>query len=178
MKFKLTTETKVFLGRTLYRIEAIIDFGMVKAGEKGGFVEADKNLSQEGDAWVSGNAWVYGDARVYGSAWVYGNARVYGSAWVFGDARVYGSAWVYGNARVYGSARVSPINIIGLDYNVTISDAHMMIGCEHHLISEWKSFDDRRIIQMDGARAAKFWNTHGPYLRALCADRPGIGGAK
>jgi len=79
---------------------------------------------------------------------------------------------------VFGDALVTPINIIGLDYNVTISDAHMMIGCEHHLISEWKSFDDRRIIQMDGARAAKFWKTHGPYLLALCADRPGIGDAK
>lgn len=34
MKYKLTTETKVWFGRTLYRIEALVDFGVVKAGEK------------------------------------------------------------------------------------------------------------------------------------------------
>ena len=151
MKFKLTTETKSWLGRTLYRIEALVDFSIVKAGEKGGFVEKEGNLSQ-----VSGDAWVYGNAQVYG------------------NARVYGNAQVSGNARVYGDARVSPINIIGLGYSVTISDDHMIIGCEHHLISDWRTFDDRRIIQMDGARAAKFWKAHGQYLLALCADRPGI----
>ena len=150
MKFKLTSETKIWLGRTLYRIEALVDFASIKAGEKGGFVEKEENLSQ-----------------VYGDAWVSGDAQVYG------DARVSGDAQVYANARVYGDARVSPVNIIGLDYAITISDSHMIIGCEHHLISDWQTFDDRRIIQMDGARAAKFWKAHGPYLLALCADRPG-----
>lgn len=154
MKFKLTTETKVWIGRTLYRIEALIDFGTVKAGEKGGFIEKEENLDK-----VSGNAWVSGDAQVYGDARVSGDAQVYGNAWVSGDA------WVYGDAQV------SPINIIGLDYNVTITDAHMTIGCEHHLITDWQSFDDRRIIQMDGARAARFWKTHGPYLLSMCAGR-------
>ena len=69
-KFELTTETKLFLGRTLYRIRALIAFRGVEAGELGGWVEKEENLSQEDDAWV------YGDARVYGNAWVYGNAEV------------------------------------------------------------------------------------------------------
>ncbi len=98
MKFKLTTETKLHLGRTLYRIEALIDFGVVKAGDSGGFVEAEKNLDQDGNAWVSDNAQVYGNAQVSGNAWVSGNARVYGNAWVSGNA------WASGNARVYGDA--------------------------------------------------------------------------
>ena len=169
MKFKLTTETKIVFNRTLYRIEALIDFASIMAGEKGGFVEKEQNLSQ-----VSGDAWVYGNAYVSDNARVSGNARVYGNAQVFGDARVFGDAWVYGNAQVFGDARVSPINITGLDYGVTISDTEMVIGCERHEISDWQSFDNRRIIQMDGARAAKFWKTHGQYLLALCADRPGI----
>ena len=105
MKFKLTSETKVFSGKTLYRIEALIDFGIVKKGEIGGYVEKEKNLSQNGDAWVSGNA------RVSGNAWISGNAQVYGEAWVFGDARVsgraqvYGDAWISGNAQVFGENR-------------------------------------------------------------------------
>ena len=61
-KFELTSETKVVFGRTLYRIKALVKFGDVNAGDLGGWIEAEKNLSQ------SGNAWVYGDARVYGDA--------------------------------------------------------------------------------------------------------------
>ncbi len=99
-KFKLTSEEKEVWGIKLYRIEAISSFGSVSKGDKGGFVEKEENVSQEGDAWVYGNAQVFGDARVYG------NAQVYGDAWVYGNARVYGDARVYGNARVYGDAWV------------------------------------------------------------------------
>ena len=74
LKFKLTNETKVIFGRTLFRLEATASFGNVKKGEKGGWVEKEDNLSQDGNAWVSGNAWVYGNA------WVSGDARVYGDA--------------------------------------------------------------------------------------------------
>ena len=97
-KFELTSETKMFLGKKLYRIRALIDFSTVKKGDLGGFVEKEDNLDHQGDAWV------YGNARVSGNARVYGDARVYGNAWVYGDARVSGNAWVYGDARVYGDA--------------------------------------------------------------------------
>ena len=74
-------------GRTLYRIKAkrAIDRIGVAAGDLGGYVESEKNLSHDGSAWV------YGEARVYGSARVSGEAQVYGSAWVYGEARVYGA---------------------------------------------------------------------------------------
>ena len=129
-KYELTSETKVFLGKTLYRIKALVQFGNVNAGDLGGWIEKEENLSQSGNAWVSddaevsGNAWVsddarvYGNARVYGDAEVYGNAsvsgdaRVYGNARVSGDARVYGDAEVYGNARVYGDAEVCKIGAV------------------------------------------------------------------
>ena len=79
-KFELTGEFIVFQGKKLFKIKALIDFGDVKRGEFGGFLEKEENLSQDGDAWVSGSARVDGNARVSGSAWVDGNARVYGSA--------------------------------------------------------------------------------------------------
>ena len=63
-KFELTSETKAFFGKTLYRIRALISFGDVSAGDLGGFVEKEENLDQYGDAWVSGNAMVSGDAMV------------------------------------------------------------------------------------------------------------------
>ena len=63
-KYRLTEE-KIIVGcRTLYRIQALRDFGDVKEGEFGGWIESEKNLSHEGSAWVYGNAWVYGDADI------------------------------------------------------------------------------------------------------------------
>ena len=61
-KYKLTDETIEVNGRTLYRIEATKDFGNVKAGDKGGYLEKEENLSYYGNAWVYGNAKVSGNA--------------------------------------------------------------------------------------------------------------------
>lgn len=63
-KYRLTEETIRVGNRTLYRIQALRDFGEVKEGELGGYIEAEKNLSQGGSAWIYGNAWVYGDADI------------------------------------------------------------------------------------------------------------------
>ena len=73
-KFELTSEFVTFLGKKLFRIKALISFGNVEEGELGGYVEKEENLSNDGNAWVSG------DARVSGDAWVSGDARVYGDA--------------------------------------------------------------------------------------------------
>ena len=64
----------------------------------------------------------------------------------------------------------APLQISGLDYPVIIFDAHMQIGCEFHALSDWRAFDDRRIAQMDGKAALKFWRAHGAALLALAAS--------
>ena len=80
-KFELTSESIVnIFGKKLFRIKALIEFGNVKEGELGGFIEKEENLSHEGNAWVCGNAEVYGDAKVCGNAWVCGDAKVCGDA--------------------------------------------------------------------------------------------------
>jgi hypothetical protein len=95
-KYKLLKRDKIEVnGHTLYRIEALRDFGIITKGNIGGYVANGGNLDYEGTCWVSGEARVYGDAKVYG------NAEVSGDAWVHGDA------WVYGDARVCGDARIS-----------------------------------------------------------------------
>lgn len=91
-KYELTSEAVTLFGKKLFRIRAIIDFGDVKAGDLGGCIEKEDNLSHEG------NAWIYGNARVYDNAWVSGNARVCGDASVYGNARVYGKAEVCNNS--------------------------------------------------------------------------------
>ena len=116
-KYELTNESITLdNGTKLYHIRALKDFGDVKAGEIGGYVQGEKNLSQEGNAWVyddarvSGNAEVCGDARVFGNAWVSGNAWVYDDARVSGNAEVCGDAWVFGDAWVSGDAWVESNN--------------------------------------------------------------------
>ena len=152
-------------GATLRRIRAVVAiaaFG-VAAGDLGGYIEDEKNLSHSGDAWVSGNAWVYGDARVYGNAQVYGNAgvygnaRVYGNAWVYGDARVYGDAGVSGNARVYGDGLIFWASKVGSEngtltvYHTNSGELEVTRGCfrgsvdEFLLASESKHDDDTHI---------------------------------
>ena len=99
-KYKLTDETINLNGATLYRIEALKDFGEIKKGDKGGFIESENNLAHEGDAWVSDNARVYGDANVCDDSSVFGSACVYDNAHVYGDALVRGYACVCGNAEI------------------------------------------------------------------------------
>ena len=113
-KFELTSETKInIFGKKLFRIKALVSFGVVKTGETGGWVEKEENVNQSGDAWVFDNAEVFDNARVSDNARVFGNARVFdnarvsGNAWAFGNARVSDNARVSGNARVFGNARVS-----------------------------------------------------------------------
>ena len=111
-KYELTDEVIEVDDVELRRIRAVRNFGDVKAGDLGGFVQSEINLSHHGNAWVCDDAKVYGNAWVYDNAWVYGNARVcddakvYGNAWVCDDAKVCGNAWVCGNAEVCGNAWV------------------------------------------------------------------------
>lgn len=111
-KYKLTDESIKFNNRTLYRIEALKDFGDVEKGDKGGFIEDEHNLSHDGNAWVYCNGMVYGDGMVYGNGtvcgngMVYGNGRVYGNGMVYDNGRVCGYGMVFGNGMVCGDAKI------------------------------------------------------------------------
>ena len=97
-KFEFTGETKtislLFRTATLHRIRAVAEFGLVKIGDLGGWIEKEENLSHEGKAWVWGNAKVCGDAEVCGNAKVCGDAEVWGNAEVCGDAEVFSASHV------------------------------------------------------------------------------------
>ena len=97
-KYELTDEIKEWQGHTLHRIRALKDFEVscdeVKAGDLGGWVEGENNLSQYD------NCWIFGDAKVSGKAEVFGKAKVSGDVLIFGNAKVSGKAEVFGNAEV------------------------------------------------------------------------------
>jgi len=51
----------------------------------------------------------------------------------------------------------------------------MQIGCEHHKITEWREFDNRRIAEMDGKCALKFWAKYKDWIFQtieLCPAKP------
>ena len=105
-KYRLTNEVNE---RGLHRIMALRDiprYGVIKAGDLGGFVGSEKNLSQDGDAWIADDAEVLGNARISENALVYDNALVSGNAHVFGNAQVFGDVYISGNAEVYDNACV------------------------------------------------------------------------
>ena len=90
-KYRLTDETITIDGKTFYRIQALIDISgiyEISAGEMGGFIEKEENLSHDGNAWVFGNALVCGNAQVCDNALVCGNALVGCNAQVRVDGRV------------------------------------------------------------------------------------------
>lgn len=122
-KYKLLKNdtTTSFKGETLYRIKALKDFGKVKKGEKGGYIESELNLSHYGTAWVGKEAQVWGTAGVSGHTLVTDRARVYGHAAIWGEAQVYenadvsGGAWVTGKSKVHGNAVLYGTTIV-MDY--------------------------------------------------------------
>ena len=77
-KYEFTEETIEVSGKVLHRIKAIRDFGGIKAGTLGGFIEKEENLSHEGNCWVFGSAKVYDNAKVCGNAKVFGDAEIKG----------------------------------------------------------------------------------------------------
>ncbi len=105
-KYEFTEETKVFCGRKLHRIRALRDFGDVKAGDLGGFIEKEENLSHGRNCWVRDDATVYDNARIFDNAEICDNAEIFGDAVIFGNARIYDNAEIYGNARIYDNARI------------------------------------------------------------------------
>ena len=131
-KYELTEETKTLAnGTVLRRIRAVMDITLagvknVRAGDLGGWIEREDNLSHCGEAWVYGEARVYGEALVYGNALVCGEARVYGNALVCGEALVCGNAKVkdYHDYSVFKNTWSS-----GRWFTYTRSDKMWAVGC-------------------------------------------------
>ncbi|WP_375607562.1 MULTISPECIES: hypothetical protein [unclassified Bartonella] len=105
-KYEFTNETHCVAGHTLHRIKAIRDFADVKAGDLGGFIEKESNLSHDGNCWVANEACVYNNALVSDNATVFNYASVFDNATVCDNAKVFDFASVYDNAKIHDNALV------------------------------------------------------------------------
>lgn len=105
-KYIFTDETITYFEIVLHRIQAVKDFGTVKKGDLGGFIQSEENLSHKDTCWVADNAKVLENAVIMQNAQVYGNAWVFGSAVVFSNAKVYGDATIRGAAQIFRDAQI------------------------------------------------------------------------
>ncbi|HVI40488.1 MAG TPA: hypothetical protein VM577_07500 [Anaerovoracaceae bacterium] len=154
-KYELLKDQLILFGDTrLYRIRALRDFGDVKAGDLGGYVEAEKNLSHSGTAWVADDARSFGDAqildagRLSDAAWAFGNAklrdrgRVFGNAWIFADTEICDAARIGGNAKIGGKTRIGGNVLISGDTHVF---GNVKIGGKVQLSDRLLISDDTQI---------------------------------
>lgn len=90
-KFELTNETfyDECVEARVYRIKALRDFGDVKAGDLGGFVEEESNLSHDGTCWIYDNAIVCRGSKVSEEAEVRDTAVISDESYVWGNSRIY-----------------------------------------------------------------------------------------
>ena len=141
-KYRLTDETIEFNGVTLHRIEALKDFGRVMKGDKGGFVQSERNLSHDGDCWIYVDSKVLGESSVSGNAtYVYGNSVIMGYARIFGDSLVKDStinrfSTVYGQSLIENSIISGDSRICG---NAEICNALIESSSDYIVFKNWWS---------------------------------------
>lgn len=108
-KYELTHKVLYVCDQPVYRIKALMDIPNIgiKAGDFGGYIHSEANLSQDDECWVFPDAMVYDDAKVTGNAKVFGNARIFEHACISGNAVIKGPCMVYGYANVSDEAVVT-----------------------------------------------------------------------
>ena len=119
-KYELLLDNTFTIGTiTLYRIRALRDFGTVKKGDLGGFVQSEKNLSHEGTCWL------HDFSKSYHSGLVEKDAQIHHKAEVrnFAIATDFATMWDYsaleGNSVLGGHAKTKNWSTVGDDSRVT-----------------------------------------------------------
>lgn len=130
-KYELTDNTIIYKGVVLHQIRALQNFNNVKAGDLGGFIEKESNLSQKGICWVYDSAKVYGGVKLMGTSVVSDEAVVTGTAsikaCVIEDNSMFNASGdVEGVLLMYDDSYLSgDVNIMG---NLTMTDSSSIRG--------------------------------------------------
>ncbi|QRG86928.1 zincin-like metallopeptidase domain-containing protein [Bulleidia sp. zg-1006] len=158
-KYELTSDYKIDFETKVYRIKALTSFGDVKAGDLGGYIQNERNLSQTGNAWVKDNAVVKGKARVTGNAWVKDNAVVKDNAKVRDNALVTDNAVVKDNAKVRDNALVTD-NAVVRDNAVVEGNAWVYgnaVVKDYAVVQEFGRVEGHDVVDGDFVVAGLTW---------------------
>lgn len=138
-KYQLTDETQNYLGKTLYRIQALKDFGDVKAGDKGGWVESERNLSQDG------NCWIYDDSIAFGNSHVIGDAKILNDSEIFEFACVAGNAVIDRNSTICGESFIKDAKVLNMfisNYTQILDDVEIKSMRDYYDFNLWFPYDE------------------------------------
>ncbi|WP_333900943.1 YdcK family protein [Enterobacter wuhouensis] len=141
-KYRLSGETRLWQWQdgdakhsaTLRQIIATADFNDVTAGSKGGWIEDESALAQEGHCWIYDE-----NSVVFAGATVSGNARLTQPCVVSHRARIGGNCWLDG-------AEVSHDAVIG--DNVTIQRSAVRGEC--HIYGDARVMHNSMVIAAKG----------------------------
>ena len=104
-KYKLLEdETIEYNGRTLHRIQALKDFGNVKKGQKGGYIQSERNLSHEGNCWIHDDAMAMDDSKVLDNAMIFDNALMFDHATMYDNSSMFDKTSMYYCTTMYDDA--------------------------------------------------------------------------
>jgi len=175
MKYELTA-TSLHNSRHngLFQIKALKDFGHIKKGQLGGFVQSEHNLSQEGNCWIYPNASASDKSRVLDNAILRDfaslkdHARIYNRAVMLDNAKLEGFTSLAGDVIMkdnsfmegYASAEADDVicrspGYLHLDnVRITITDKYVTLdyigGADHYRKREWFNITDEELDKKVG----------------------------
>lgn len=141
-KFELCSDSKPWTDNIiLHRIRALKDFVcdgiFIRKGDKGGFVQWEQNLSQDGNCWIFGNAVAMEDSTVKDNASLHDQAMIFDKSIVCDNASLYNFTAMFdksmsaGNSVLSGHAKMHAQSVI-ID-NACIGGC--AIACDNCIIS-------------------------------------------
>ena len=176
-------------GVVLRRIRATKNFGNVKAGDIGGWIENENNLSHEGLCWVYDTAMVYmqarvtDDSKVMGTSWVWNSALlaeeavitegcfISGESIISGNAVITGEACIGQKAKVYGDAAVgqrASVNGEARVYDIACVYGYAQIFGKAVICGNCKVRGNAKVFE--GLHDKKVIESWSPYLVNVAVD--------
>ena len=131
----------------LHRIRSLKGFGTVKAGDIGGYIEHEDNLSHEGFCWIHEDAKVFGNAQIFDNAHIYSDAVVCDNATVCDDAKVEWSAEICGYCYICDNALIT--DNVYLDGSVHVCGNTVIGGQTTIILEDVKICANARIRSCD-----------------------------
>lgn len=136
-KYHITSNSITYRGFKLYQIEALKDFGSVKKGDLGGYVQSYDNLDHCGDCWLFDESKCYesgkvsGNANLHQTAEVCGNAQIFGKTHIIDESLVCGHAVIDGDTNIFGGSVVSGHSLVrdSMVCASNISGQTLVSGC-------------------------------------------------
>ena len=123
-------------GKKICRIRALRSFGNVIKGEYAGWVEGERNLSHEGNCWISSDGAICGDTKITGDLIISQNFDVLYT--VSNPEKL----------KMYGFPRTGwHINYSGFDKKT--NQHFIRVGCQVHSINKWKNPEFRENFVLD-----------------------------